>query len=472
MGEVSIMIPVTSFAGKRVAVFGLGASGLASCRALIAGGAEVIAFDDNAPALAKAADEAIPTADLRHVDWSRITALVLAPGVPLTHPAPHWTVGMARNAAVQVIGDIELYARERRRSVPNAPFIAITGTNGKSTTTALIAHLFASAGYESQAGGNLGTAVLSFDPPRAGRMHVIECSSFQIDLAPTLDPTVGILLNLSEDHLDRHGTFANYAAVKERLVTGVPASGTAIVGVDDNPSQAIADRAAKNGTNVVRVSVRRPLSDGLYVESERIVQASGGTGVVVAHVGGIGSLRGVHNAQNAACATGAALALGLSAETIQRGLYSFPGLAHRMEQVGRKGNVLFVNDSKATNADAAARALASFTDIFWIAGGKPKAGGIAPLTGYFPRIRKAYLIGEAAEDFARTLEGRAPHVVAGTLDRAVALAARDAAASGLAEAVVLLSPACASYDQYRNFELRGAAFCDAVHAEIGNAARG
>lgn len=461
------MIPVTSFAGRRVAVFGLGASGLASCRALMAGGAEVIGFDDNEHSLAKAKAEGIPTADLRHADWSRIAALVLAPGVPLTHPSPHWTVGMARNAAVEVIGDVELYARERRRTAPNAPFIAITGTNGKSTTTALIAHLFAGAGYESDAGGNLGKAVLSFDPPRAGRIHVIECSSFQIDLAPTLDPTVGILLNLSEDHLDRHGTFANYAAVKERLVTGVPPSGTAIVGVDDNPSQAIADRAEMNGARVVRVSVRRPLADGLYVEAERIVRATGGTGRTVAQIGGIGSLRGVHNAQNAACAAGAALALGLSAEAIQRGLYSFPGLAHRMEQVARKGAVLFVNDSKATNADAAARALASFPEIFWIAGGKPKAGGITTLTGYFPRIRKAYLIGEAAEEFAGTLKGRAPHVIAGTLDRAVELAARDAAASGLAEPVVLLSPACASYDQFPNFEVRGAAFCDLVKKLVG-----
>ena len=463
------MIPVTSLSGKRVAVFGLGASGLASCRALLAGGAEVIAFDDNARSLEKAAEAGIPVADLRQADWSRIAALVLAPGVPLTHPAPHWTVGMARNAAVEVIGDIELYVRERRRTAPNAPFIAITGTNGKSTTTALIAHLFKSAGYEAEAGGNLGTAVLSFEPPRAGRVHVIECSSFQIDLAPTLDPSVGVLLNLSEDHLDRHGTFANYAAVKERLIAGVPPSGTAVVGVDDNPSQAIADRAEKIGTRVVRISVRRPLSDGLYVEAERIMQAAGGTGREIAQIGNIGSLRGAHNGQNAACAVAAGLALGLSQEAIQRGLRTFPGLAHRMEQVARKGTVLFVNDSKATNADAAARALASFIDIFWIAGGKPKAGGISTLTGYFPRIRKAYLIGEAAEDFAKTLEGQAPYVVAGTLARAVALAARDAAASGLREPVVLLSPACASYDQFPNFEVRGAAFGEAVRAEVQGA---
>jgi UDP-N-acetylmuramoylalanine--D-glutamate ligase len=461
------MIPVTAFAGRRVAVFGLGASGLASVRALEAGGAEVVAFDDNAGQLAEAGAAGIRIADLRHIDWSTIAALVLTPGVPLTHPAPHWVVAVARNAAVEVIGDIELYCRERRRTVPQAPFIAVTGTNGKSTTTALVAHVFASAGYDAAAGGNIGTAILSLQPPRAGRVHVIECSSYQIDLAPTLDPSVGILLNVSEDHLERHGTLANYAAIKERLVAGVPVSGTAVVGVDDNWCQAVADRLEKAGKRVTRVSVRRPLADGLYVEAQQVILAGGGSGRPIAHIGGIGSLRGAHNAQNAACATAAGLALGLSVEAIQRGLWSFPGLAHRMEEIGRKDRALFVNDSKATNADAAARALASFTDIFWIAGGRAKTGGIASLAGFFPRIRKAYLIGEAAAEFAAALDGKVPHEIAATLDRAVELAARDAAASGLPEPVVLLSPACASFDQYPNFEVRGAAFRELVRALPG-----
>jgi len=456
------MIPLTSFAGKKLALFGLGASGLASASALLAGGADVVAFDDSEQTIEKARAAGIPVADLRHVDWSRIAALVLAPGVPLTHPAPHWTVGLARNAAVEVIGDIELFCRERRRVAPHAPFIAITGTNGKSTTTALVAHLLKSANYDVQLGGNIGTAILSLEPPAPGRVHVIECSSFQIDLAPSLDPSIGILLNVTEDHLDRHGTIAEYAAIKERLVAGVQRDGTAIAGVDDNWCQAVADRIGRAGKRIERISVRRPLSDGLYVEGDQVMRAAGGTARAIVHIGGIGSLRGLHNAQNAAAATAAGLALGLAPETIQKGLVSFPGLAHRMEQVGRKGNVLFVNDSKATNADAAARALASFTDIFWIAGGKAKSGGITSLAGYFPRIRKAYLIGEAAGPFAGTLQGKVPFVVAGTLDRAVELAAQDAEAAGLAEPVVLLSPACASYDQFRNFELRGAAFRDAV----------
>ncbi|MBV9979866.1 UDP-N-acetylmuramoyl-L-alanine--D-glutamate ligase [Bradyrhizobium sp.] len=461
------MIPVTSFAGKTVAVFGLGGSGLASCHALRAGGAEVVAGDDGADRLAEAEKAGFRTADLRDVSWTNFAALVLAPGVPLTHPAPHWSVRMAREAGVEVIGDIELFCRERRRHAPDAPFVAITGTNGKSTTTALIAHLMRVAGYDTQMGGNIGTAILSLEPPRRGRVHVVEMSSYQIDLTPSLDPTVGILLNVSEDHIDRHGTLDNYAAVKERLVAGVQSQGTAIVGVDDIFSRNAADRLARNGKRVVRVSVKNPLPDGVYVEHETIVRADGGARSEIARIGGIGSLRGRHNAQNAACASACAVALGVGLDVLQKGLRSFPGLAHRMEQVGRKGNVLFVNDSKGTNADASAHALSSFADIFWIAGGKPKQGGITSLTDFFPRIRKAYLIGEAAKEFAETLGDRVPHEMSETLDVAVASAARDAEVSGVADAIVLLSPACASYDQFRNFEIRGAKFRDLVQALPG-----
>jgi UDP-N-acetylmuramoylalanine--D-glutamate ligase len=466
------VIAVTTFAGKKVAVFGLGGSGLASASALLAGGADVIAFDDNAESLAKATAAGIPSADLRNVDWSKIAALLLAPGVPLTHPAPHWVVALAKKSGVEVIGDIELFCRERRRHAPDAPFVAITGTNGKSTTTALIAHLAASGGLDAQLGGNIGTAILSLAPPRqdgsgSRRVHVIECSSYQIDLAPSLDPSVGILINLSEDHLDRHGTMENYAAVKERLVAGVPRGGTAIVGVDDDWCAAIADRLDRSGTHPVRISVRHTLSDGLYVKDQQILRAGVSGPVPIAALGGIGSLRGLHNAQNAACAAAAALALGLEPAAIQAGMRSFPGLAHRMEEVGRRGRVLYVNDSKATNADSAAQALACFGDIFWIAGGKPKTGGIESMRPFFPRVRKAYLIGEAANEFAKTLAASVPHEIAGTLDKAVAAAARDSEASAAGEPVVLLSPACASFDQYRNFEIRGTAFRDLVLALPG-----
>ena len=279
---------------------------------------------------------------MRSIDWSRIAALLLAPGVPLTHPAPHWVVQRARQAGVEVIGDIELFCRERARVAPGAPFVAITGTNGKSTTTALVGHLVASAGMDAQIGGNIGTAILSLKPPAANlaeplRVHVIECSSYQIDLAPSLDPSVGILINLSEDHLDRHGTMAHYASVKERLVAGVPRDGTAIVGVDDEWCSAIAERrravrqAPRAHFGAARAA-RRALRRGLA-----IMRADGGGAAEIADLSGIGSLRGVHNAQNAACAAAAALALGLDPAAIQAGLRSFPGLAHRMEEVGRRG---------------------------------------------------------------------------------------------------------------------------------------
>ena len=378
------MIPITVFAGQKVAIFGLGGSGLASASALLAGGADVIAWDDSADVAARANHAGIPTGDLRDMDWTRISALVLAPGVPLTHPAPHWSVGLARAAAVEVIGDIELFCRERRRQAPRSPFVAITGTNGKSTTTALVAHIVQRAGYDCQIGGNIGTAILSLAPPHMERMHVIEASSYQIDLAPTLDPRVGVLINVSADHLDRHGSLHEYAAVKERAVAGVQREGTAVVDVDDSWCAAAAERIERAGKRLTRVSVGRPLADGLYVEAEKIMQAVGGSARAIAHIGGIGSLRGLHNAQNAACATAVALALGLTPEIIEHGLVSFPGLAHRMEQVGRQGDVLFVNDSKGTNADSTAQALACFSRIFWIAGGKPKTGGITSLAGFFP----------------------------------------------------------------------------------------
>lgn len=273
-----------------------------------------------------------------------------------------------------------------------------------------------------------------------------------------------MLLNLSPDHLDRHGDMEHYAQVKESLVAHVEVGGTAVVGVDDEWCRAIADRLAGAGKNLVRISVREKLEDGIWLEGETLVVSEAGQRVFELPLAGIGSLRGAHNAQNAAAAFASARALGLAPEVIATGMRSFPGLAHRMEQVRTIGNVLFVNDSKATNADAAERALVSFDDIFWIAGGKPKEGGIAPLKPYFPRIRKAYLIGVAAEEFADTLGDEVPYEISGTLDVAVASAARDAAAAGLAHPVVLLSPACASFDQFRNFEVRGDAFRSLVNA--------
>ncbi|MFC3075612.1 UDP-N-acetylmuramoyl-L-alanine--D-glutamate ligase [Shinella pollutisoli] len=457
------MIPVTTLKGRRVALFGLGGSGLATALALAAGGAKVTAWDDNPQSVENAATAGVETGDLRRLDWTGISALVLSPGVPLTHPKPHWSAVLAQAAGVEVIGDVELFARERRAHAPDCPFIAITGTNGKSTTTALIAHILKASGRDMQLGGNIGTAVLTLDPPKAGRFYVVECSSYQIDLAPSLNPSAGILLNLTPDHLDRHGTMQLYADIKERLVA---ASDTAIVGVDDGFCERIADRIERAGTKVVRISKRNPLADGVYAEGTRLMLAQGGTARPFVDLAGIETLRGAHNAQNAAAAVAACLAVGVDEASIRAGLASFPGLKHRMQPVGRRGEVLFVNDSKATNADAAAPALSSFERIHWIAGGVPKEGGIASLSGFFPRIAKAYLIGEAAPAFAATLGGAVPFALSGTLERAVADAAEDAAQGG-GPAAVLLSPACASFDQYKNFEVRGDAFVGHVAALPG-----
>lgn len=445
------MIPVSCFDAQRVTLFGLGGSGLATARALKAGGADVLCWDDNAAARDKALAEGLSVGDLAQEDFTNFKALILAPGVPLTHPEPHWTVKRAQAAGIEIIGDIELFCRERARLAPDAPFVAITGTNGKSTTTALIAHLMRVAGFDVQMGGNIGTAILSLEPPASGRVHVIECSSYQIDLAPSLAPRAGILLNVTPDHLDRHGTMEHYAAVKERLVAHAERP---IIGVDDDWCRAMAQRLSQAGRAPVEISVERVLPRGLSYQDGFILR----DGVKLFDMNGIGSLRGAHNGQNAAAAIAAAQSLGVDDATIAQGLRSFPGLAHRMEQVGRVGPVLFINDSKATNADAAEKALLSFDrDIFWICGGVPKEGGIAPLAPLFGRVREAFLIGQASEDFACTL-GAVPHHLCGDLDHAVKAAHAAASASGAAHPVVLLSPACASFDQYRNFELRGAHF--------------
>lgn len=449
------MMPVTSLGGRKVALFGLGGSGLATAQALMAGGADVTAWDDNPASVEKAQAAGIATADLHGIDWKVFDCFVLSPGVPLTHPKPHWTVDLAHAAGVEIIGDVELFVRERMALAPDCPFIAITGTNGKSTTTALIAHILKSSGRDTQLGGNIGTAVLTLDPPAADRFYVVECSSYQIDLAPSINPSAGILLNLTPDHLDRHGTMQHYADVKERLVAG---SRNAIVGVDDSYCSQIADRIERAGVAVTRISRRLALKSGIFADGSRILKAEAGSVTELLDLKGVETLRGGHNAQNAAAAIGACLAVGVSLDDIRAGIRSFPGLKHRMQPVGRRDQVTFVNDSKATNAEAAAPALSSYDRIYWIAGGLPKEGGITALQPLFSKIAKAYLIGEAAPQFAATLGEAVPYEISGTLDLAVAHAAKDAAADETGPVAVMLSPACASFDQYKNFEVRGDSF--------------
>lgn len=456
------MIAANSFAGQKVALFGLGGSGLATAKSLIAGDAEVLGFDDNPASVDAAVAEGVKTGDLRETDWSNFSALVLSPGVPLTHPKPHWTVDLAHAAGVPIIGDIEIFSRQHAGS--GAPFIAITGTNGKSTTTALIAHMLAHAGRDTQMGGNIGKAVLTLQPPADGRHYVVECSSYQIDLAPSLAPDIGILLNLSPDHLDRHGDMQRYAAIKQRLVEK---AATAIVGVDDVWCKSIADELETAGRKVLRISKDRPLQDGYFLSGDQLVHAANGKQATIASLGGIGSLRGAHNAQNALAAAATCVICGMQPSEVQAALTSFPGLVHRMEQVGRMGATLFVNDSKATNAEAAATALASFDQIRWIAGGLQKDGGFEALRPHLAHIEKAYLIGEAAPSLSSFLGETVRYEISGTMEQAVNHAARDAARDISGESVVLLSPACASFDQFRNFEVRGEAFKMAVKALDG-----
>ena len=459
------MIRATTFQGKSVAVFGLGASGLAAVASLLAGGAEVAAWDDSEAGRTAAEKAGAPIVELSKVDWSLFSSLVLAPGVPLTHPEPHWTVYRAKASGVEIIGDIEIFARERAATAPNSPWIAVTGTNGKSTTSALVAHILRFAGKDAQLGGNIGRAILTLEPPGPNAFHVIEMSSFQIDLTPTLNPIVGVVLNVTPDHLDRHGTIDDYAAIKERLVEGAD---IAAVGIDDEFGVAMLKRKIAIGA-AVAFSARRQIAPGYCVLDNEIICANrDGLAVKLGKLAGVPTLRGAHNAENALGAVAAAReclrALGQSdVLDWNQALATFPGLPHRMEEIAARGRVLFVNDSKATNADSTEKALLSFPrDVFWILGGKPKDGGIDMLAPYFPGVAKAYLIGQASDEFAVTLKDRVAFERAGTLENAVAAAARDAAESRSEQPVVLLSPACASYDQFRNFEIRGDAFRELV----------
>lgn len=456
---------LTHAAGKRYAVFGLARSGIAAAEALVAGGGEAACWDDGVQGREAAVKAGLPVVDLRVADWSGFDALVIAPGVPLTHPAAHWTVEKARAAGVPVIGDIELFFRERAKVAAASPVIAITGTNGKSTTTALAAHILRELGYDVQMGGNIGVGVLSLAPPAEDRIHVLELSSFQIDTTPTLNPTVGVLLNVTPDHLDRHGTLEHYAAVKERLVTGAV---RAVVAIDDEITRAVALRLTASGRVYAFSTHGKPsAARAFWSEGTGLCEAIGGRVEAIGDLAGIGSLRGTHNAQNALAVLASIRALDemcprlgvWQPARLQAALKTFPGLVHRMEQLGHVGPVLIINDSKATNADSTEKALAAFErDVYWIAGGTPKEGGITPLAPYFPRVAKAYLIGLCAPDFARTIDGKAPYEMSGTLDVALASAVRDATASGAEEPVVLLSPACASYDQFKSFEHRGDKF--------------
>lgn len=445
------MIALTHTRGQTWAVFGLARSGLATARALLAGGAEVRVWDDTEASRAAAAVAGFQPMQLHEGALVGCAGLALAPGVPLTHPVPNQVVANAQRAGVEIVGDIELLLRELKPVV-----YGITGTNGKSTTTALLAHILKGAGRSIAMGGNIGQAVLEllrFDSATDGT-YVIEMSSFQIDLTPGWQARIALLLNITPDHLDRHGSMDNYAAIKARIFAGQAAGDTAVIGVDDDYCRAIHAALVRenSGRAIVPVSIHRVLEQGVSAVNGQLHE----NGQVVFALD-FPALPGAHNGQNIAAAFAAARAAGLDAETIRAGIANFPGLKHRLQRVGSIDGIVCINDSKATNADSTEKALAAFENVYWIAGGKAKEGGIASLKALFPRIRRASLIGEAASDFAATL-GAVPHALCGTLDKALDDALNAARRDRIKDAVVLLSPACASYDQFKSFEHRGDEF--------------
>lgn len=452
------MIQIPGVKGEKIAVFGLGATGAATVASLQMSGADVYAWDDNA-ASRKAAPQSLAAPD--EWPWTELSLLVLSPGVPLTHPAPHSIVARAKKSGVEIAGDVELFARAVNAcDEPARPkVIGVTGSNGKSTTTALIGHLLTQAGYDVAVGGNIGRAVLSLEPTAPGRVYVLELSSFQLDLVRSLRCDVAVWLNISPDHLDRHGDMAGYVAAKRRIFLNQSREQYAVVGVDDAYSQGVcASLAAGSGPTVIPISAEGALGRGVFALGGKLYCNFDGKTGEAGDIAHIASLTGTHNQQNAAAALGAGVAFGLSPPVAARAMDRFEGLPHRMEVVGRIGRVLYVNDSKATNADAAEKALQSYREIYWIAGGKPKEGGVAGLRPLMNRVRGVYLIGEAAQQFEAQLAGSAPCIQCGDLKQAVARAGRDAAQSAAANSVVLLSPACASYDQFKNYEERGDAF--------------
>jgi UDP-N-acetylmuramoylalanine--D-glutamate ligase len=466
------MIPITEFSGREVAVFGLARSGLTAAKALAAGGAVVHAWDDNEAARAAALAEGVTPSDINARDWRKFAALVLSPGVPLTHPRPHRVVELARAVGVPVIGDIELFARAVNALPAHArpKVVGVTGTNGKSTTTALIGHILKRAGRDVRIGGNIGAGVLGLEPLHAGAVYVLELSSYQLDLVESLRCTVAVFLNLTPDHLDRHGDMNGYLTAKKRIFRNQGAGDVAVVGVDDAYGAKICTELTALRRSIAPVSVGQSLSRGVSTLGGKLYDATGGRAEAVMDLAEALTLPGRHNAQNIAAAYAATRALGVPVREIVAGIASFPGLEHRLELVGEIEGVRFINDSKATNADATAQALAVYPRVYWIAGGKAKDGGIEQLADFFPRIAKAYLIGESAPLFAIALNGQAPSVQCGTMDKAVAQAFRDARAAREGEAVVLLSPACASFDQYKDFEERGRHFKTLVKA-LGDVVR-
>ncbi len=449
--------PFTPFLGARIAVVGLGRAGLPAALRLLDWGAEVEAWDDREPARRMAAEAGLALRNPAEGRF-RADALLLSPGIPHTLPEPHPAATAAREAGVPILCDAEFLYRAVLAHHSGARFVGVTGTNGKSTTTALIQHLLVGAGRPAQAGGNLGPAALSLNILGSEGVYTLEMSSFMLERIATLRFNVAVMLNLSPDHLDRHGDMAGYAAAKARLFARQTREDVAVLGQDDPMTAAMGRGLA---AQMVPISGEAPQPGGVWAEGS-LLRDDAGPILDLSHAP---ALPGSHNAQNAAAAAAACFSLGLTRAEVAEGMRSYPGLPHRQERVGEARGVVFVNDSKATNAESAARALASYDRVVWIAGGLSKEGGIDALAPFFPRIAKAFLIGRDAPLLAQALAAQGvAHEVAGTLEAALPAAA-GAAFAGAAP-VVLLSPACASYDQFTGFDARGDRFRDLVRTML------
>jgi len=466
------MIPVKGYKGERVAVLGLGRSGLATARALLDGGALPLLWDDSPEARTKAEAEGFTLTDLTRTSaLSGVAVLIASPGIAHLYPAPHPIIASALEGGIPVDNDIGLFFQSAASSewaeMETPPkVVAVTGSNGKSTTTALIHHILQVAGRPTQMAGNIGTGVLAIDPPLDGEVVVLELSSYQTELARALTPDVAVFTNLSPDHLDRHGGMGGYFTAKARLFTqGGP--DRAVIGVDEVEGWFLAGQLAQGPMDdrVIRVSSGQKLEGfgwSVFARKGFLAEWRRGKQVASVDLRAVKGLPGAHNHQNACAAYAACRSLGLAPKLIEGALHSFAGLPHRSQLVGERDGVRFVNDSKATNVDSAARALQAFPKIRWIAGGLGKEGGIAALKPVLSSVVKAYLIGHSARDFALQL-GDTPHEICETMDQAVSCAAAEAEAGD----VVLLAPAAASFDQYPNFEKRGEDFTDRVKTLIG-----
>jgi len=458
------VIDLSFFGGLPVAVLGLGKSGLSAARTLRDGGAEVWAWDDNEDRRAAAREQDIPLVDLHTCNWRELTSLVISPGIPHSHPEPHPVARLAKEHGCEIIGDIELLARAQR----DASYLGITGTNGKSTTTALIGHILELSGRRVATGGNLGIPALDLEPLDLEGIYVLEMSSYQIEITVSITFDVGVLLNVSADHIDRHGGLDGYVAAKRMIFHRQTKPRTAVIGVDDDICRKIfEDLKAASEQIVFPISGENHTPGGVYVRTGILHDDIDGQAVPAIDLREVPTLPGVHNWQNAAAAYAACRAIGVDAPVIAACLRSFPGLPHRQELIEIIDGIAWINDSKATNADAAAKALACYDNIYWIAGGQAKEGGLGGLESNFDRIGHAFLIGEAAEAFAAFLGGKVPATRSDDLATAVKQARELARGEGREGAVVLLSPACASFDQFANFEARGDVFRDLVEALPG-----